>query len=511
MLNDSILGTAYVYWINSYIFSLIHRAFLPFSRAFSNSRIVHYFERESKFQIAYENSFVARIFILIFDALLYFPRKIYLVLQPAIENSYFLKLASGSLVLNYEFVFYGFIAVIFMCPHNYWSNSYALLGSFAIFILYLIQVAMNKRELLYPQALGFPFLLFVISCFLSLMFTQDLSDSIRVLMFFIAAFMLFYLIVASIDSLDRLKKLLGFIYVSVVFTGIYGVVQGIMGVEVDALLTDLTTNVGVPGRVYSTLDNPNNYAEFLVLLVPLSAAYAMHAKKAWQRFILSAGLAFPMLAMVMTYSRSGWISIAVACVIFIYYANKKIIPIGIILAILCIPFLPSSVMTRIATIFSGSDTSTAHRFYLWRGIILLLQDNFHWLTGIGIGPNTFNEVYPTYARLWATEGVYHSQMQYMELMMEFGLLGFISFFWMIAKLTKDAAFKIYKTSDAFHRLALIACVSSIVGMLLTFLVEYIWYYPRVLFAYFILLAICVVCINLGPVIKEDRKNAKLKD
>ena len=51
------------------------------------------------------------------------------------------------------------------------------------------------------------------------------------------------------------------------------------------------------------------------------------------------------------------------------------------------------------------------------------------LTGIGMGPNTFAELYPAYALTGATKGVYHSQMLYLELILETGALGFFSFMW----------------------------------------------------------------------------------
>ena len=48
---------------------------------------------------------------------------------------------------------------------------------------------------------------------------------------------------------------------------------------------------------------------------------------------LCCGLALPMLAMVMTYSRSGWVSAALAFAVLFYYGDKRWIPLFLLLGI----------------------------------------------------------------------------------------------------------------------------------------------------------------------------------
>ena len=373
-------------------------------------------------------------------------------------------------------------------------NKAASLTAIAASVLML--VACGKREAMYPHALGFPFILFAISCALSLLVTRAMSDSVRVLLFFITAFLLTFIIAADITDEKRLMKLMGFIYFAVMATSLYALAQRAMGIEADALLTDMNTNVGVPGRVFSTLDNPNNYAEFLVLFTPLCAAYAVNVKNRVLRIPLCLGVGLPMLALLMTYSRSCWIAIVLAAIVFVMYADRKLLPVLFLCAVLMFPFLPDSVMTRIASIFKSGDTSAAHRKYIWSGILLLLEDRSQWLTGIGLGPDTFQAVYPAYARKWATDGVYHSQMLYLELFLEMGALGFLSFMWMMLRDVKEAARALFAARSLKVRAALIACCSSFVGIAAAGAFEYIWFYPRVLFAFFILLGICTACTRM---------------
>lgn len=54
----------------------------------------------------------------------------------------------------------------------------------------------------------------------------------------------------------------------------------------------------------------------------------MNRKNPTLRFVLCCCIVFPLAAIVMTYSRSSWLSLAVAAVVFVYYVDKRLIPIG---------------------------------------------------------------------------------------------------------------------------------------------------------------------------------------
>ena len=109
---------------------------------------------------------------------------------------------------------------------------------------------------------------------------------------------------------------------------------------------------------------------------------------------------------------------------------------------------------------------------------------------------TFAVVYPVYANLHAQVGAPHSHMVYMELIIELGILGFFSFMWFMLRLWKDSARSLLKSSDKTNKIILIACLSSLVAIAFAFGVEYVWYYPRTFFAYFILAGIATAAIRV---------------
>lgn len=499
MLAESLPGKLYHFWCNSAVLGLLRRIYLWFHNAWMHSLIHRMLVHESRIQRAYENSLFATVIRAVLAGIAWLFSRILggigRVNAGGLNYRLWNRFGSSSVILKYDVLLGAFLALMFLCPHELWSNTYALLASVAFLLLYLAVCGQQGRKPLDPAKLGLPFFLFICATVLSMAFSKTPADSFRVLLFFLTAFLLCYLVAGAIRDRKSLMTILGMLYAAVFLTACYAIVQRILGVEVSSSFTDLSLNKGVPGRVYSTLDNPNNYAEFLVLMTPFAAAWAINVKARWKNIPLSLplciGILLPMLAIVMTYARNGWVAIALAALVFVYFAKKKLIPILFLLAVLAIPFLPDSVTTRFFTIFNSKDSSINHRIHLWRGILLMLKD--YGLTGIGLGPESFAEVYPLYARKLAMTGAFHTQMVYLELIVEMGLFGFFSFLWFFLQTIKNAACKLVRTKAPFRKIALCACVAALVGIAFSFGVEYVWYYPRILFAFFI---VCGLAIGL---------------
>jgi len=498
LLSSSVLGKTYIIWLQSGAFVFLQTIFGAFSRGFKNSRIVHWFVKDSRVEPVYAHSMFARITKAIYDFITciigFIVRAVTRAASGSMTAAFVNKYVKGSFFLNFETILGGFICLMFIIPHDYWSNPYALLAALFLFGLYLVMVGAGKRRAYYLHDMGFPILLFVIACVASLGFSFARSDSFRVLLFYVTALLLLYLISADITTRERMMKLLGFIYLAVVLSALFAVYQGIVGVAVSESLTDLELNQGVPGRVYGTLANPNNYAEFLVMMTPVAAIFAVKVRRIWLRIPLCVGIGLPFLALLMTYSRSCWISMMLVAIVFVYYANKKLIPAFFLICVAAIPFLPDSVMIRIASLLNSQDSSNMFRIYVWMGTIKMVRDYF--LTGIGLGPESFAVIYPAYANINALVGAPHSHMVYMELVIELGILGFFSFMWFMLRLWKDSACALLRSHVQTNRLVLIACLSSLIGIAFAFGVEYVWYYPRTFFAYYVLAGIATAAIRI---------------
>ena len=77
-----------------------------------------------------------------------------------------------------------------------------------------------------------------------------------------------------------------------------------------------------------------------------------------------------------------------------------------------------------------------------------------------------------------------------------GILGIVSFLGMYLGVIRRAI-RSMGHCDPLLRYVLIACVSSLVGVSFVFAAEYVWFYPRVMFAFFILVGVTLAAIKLA--------------
>lgn len=380
------------------------------------------------------------------------------------------------------------ILVCFLIPGSLWRNQYALILSAAAFCLML----RSNPQPLRTQDLGPGFLLFGFACVIGIGVSSDHSEGMRVFCFYAAAFLLCAAIVGSVTTQRQLHTLLGFLYGALLLTALAAFAQRITGVEPDPSLTDLTANAGMPGRVYSTLENPNNYAEFIVLTLPLAFAWSC-SLPGRRKYAAIAGLLLPLGALLMTYSRSGWVSFALAVLVFAALWDRRLLLPLAGLAGMLIPFLPDSIFNRILTIGSTADSSNMYRVYIWQAAVQMLR---RWgFTGIGLGPGNFTPLYERYCLPNAAIAS-HSHMLYLEVWLEMGVLGITGFLTLYLG-TIRRALRARKEAPPTLRLILTACAAALIGISFLCAVEYIWHYPRILLIFFTVLGITLSAVKLS--------------
>ncbi len=414
------------------------------------------------------------------------------VVEPVCEST-LVRLICRIPKFNFAWLFGGVFLLCYCCPGQLWRNQYALILSFGLFGAMMLE-AWNREEVPFRvKDLGLWFLAFVVATVLAVVNAADRGEAVRVFCFYLTAFLFCVSIVGTVTNRGRLMAILGFVYAALVLTGCYAIFQRIQGVEVSASLTDLTMNAGMPGRVYSTLENPNNYAEFIVLAFPVSLVFCANiVDRRWKTLSL-ASLVIPVVALLMTYSRSGWVSFALAAVVFLALYDKRLLPLVVVAGVMALPVLPDSIFNRILTIGNTADSSNAYRLYIWTSALHMIRD--FGLAGIGLGPMNFTPIYAEYCNPNAAVAQ-HSHMLYLEVWLEMGLLGIVSFLAMYLGVLRRGI-RTAKKADPLLRYVLIACISSLVGVSFVGAAEYIWFYPRVMFMFFIVIGLTLAAVKLA--------------
>ncbi|NLM49864.1 MAG: hypothetical protein GX196_02795 [Clostridiaceae bacterium] len=402
-------------------------------------------------------------------------------------------LGQTSVILKPEILCGLLIMLMFIVPHERWNNIYALGVLFLVFLVFLFQSFKDQDSRADVKSIHPAFFIFMVSSIGGVLFSFDVKDSIRIYIFYLISFLFAIILSYLLSSIGRINKFVGVIYLALIITSLFAIYQGIVGVEVDVTLTDMEVNEGMPGRVYSTFGNPNNYAEFIIMFTPFAAAYALNQKGA-KRILTLLALFLPVYALVLTYSRSGWLAFIFAAGLFILMYDYKLSIYLVLFGLACLPFLPDTVLARFKTIGDMRDSSNAYRPYIWEGVINMLK-SFP-ITGTGIGPGSFQSIYPSFANPLALTAP-HSHMLFLQVWVECGIVGLISFLALIINTVKKAYRYIFVVKNQEIKNMVAASISAIGGIMLMSVAEYPWFYPRVMFAFFIMLGMIFAVLKLA--------------
>ena len=477
--------------IYNFIMNIAGKIKSCFEKSFIHSLTVN----ESRLEKMYKTSLIYFFISSLVAGVVSFFEKTYSIIRAKAKNSVtetvFNKFHSTG-IFKYEYLLGAFFVFMLIVPGSMWNNAYAAAGAFGFSFLYFL-VRITGRELGTDfKKIPVSLVAFVIAIFGAMFMTPVVSDGIRVGLFFITAIIFALLIWGSISDVKTLKNFVILLVSGLFFICLYGLYQNYIGVPVDIMLTDVNTNAGMPGRVYSTFDNPNNFAEAVVILMPFVYSLIICTKNKFSKLFFLLAFAVGLGALMVSYSRSCYIAFAIASIVFaLLYDWRLLVPIGI-LALVAIPFLPDSVTNRILTIGSMNDTSNSYRVYLWEGVVKLAKAKG--LTGIGLGPEAFLKEYPPYANMWA-QNAPHSHMLYLELLVELGVIGLISFIAFLLFALKKGLSVFNRTVSKDARCISIGAISALAGISFTACAEYIWFYPRVMFVYFICIGVLLASVK----------------
>jgi O-antigen ligase len=185
-------------------------------------------------------------------------------------------------------------------------------------------------------------------------------------------------------------------------------------------------------RVFATFLLPSHFAAFLGMGIPLSVAVLL-VRKDWVRYLVGVALGLQVLALYLTKSFSGWLSLILACGCFTFVylgfikrirARYLVCLVGALFLVLALIFAGLSLTRPDNPFASIANNPMVLRVLNWGTTIEMIRDN-PW---IGKGLDTFGLIYPSYQRA-GVNVVHHSHNTYLQLGVEMGIGGTIVFLW----------------------------------------------------------------------------------
>ena len=357
-----------------------------------------------------------------------------------------------------------------------------------------LKVAINKDFKLKYFKTNAWVLVFALVIGICAMTSISLEESRNIALLMIAFVLSYFVVINTIENKKQFKFILYVFSIAAVITAFYGLYQYMFGDLYSQAWLDKEMFEDIKMRVYSTFENPNVYGEYLILAIPIIVGLLWTEKGIFKKLFWLGSLGVTMLALALTFSRGCWLGIILAIGLLAIMIDRRFILLGIV-ALLFLPFvLPESIINRFLSIGNMGDSSTSYRVYIWMGTLAMLAD--YWFSGIGLGITSFNTIYPIYS--YNNISAPHSHNLYLQLVVEFGIVGLIVFLGMLYNFYKETIISICKKKNILTS-SLIAGVS---GFMLQSMFDHTWYNYRVVLIFWIIIAFGLVSTKVS---KSDEK------
>ncbi len=417
--------------------------------------------------------------------------------SPAGESASLLGRGLDALAPRRHILAGGLFLLMLCVPYELWNNLYGAAGAAAIFLAYYLwDIPRRRARPIEARELSPMHILFLLGALAAFVFSAHPGLSLRFLIFHFACALIAFTVLGSVETVKQLRTMLYLVLTGLLAACVYGCWQIVHGVEFYSYQLDMSLNEGITGRIYSFFSNPNNFHTFITMLLPFALGLFISEKSTRGRVFCVLVLAFGLAASFATYSRSGWIGLILALMVLVTLTDWRYLLLLLVLGILALPFLPSTILTRITTIGNMKDSSTRYRLQIYNSFSLLLKRC--WPTGVGLGTDAtwaaLHELPPMEDGNFAL----HSHNNYMQLCAEMGIVGVTAYTLALLGRVKNAFAAAALASGELRPLAA-AAAGSMLGIMVMGLVDYTWYYPRSMFVFWFLYGVMTVCHRLARV------------
>lgn len=219
----------------------------------------------------------------------------------------------------------------------------------------------------------------------------------------------------------------------------------------------------VNGRAVGTFVLPGELAGYAIVVLPIAYAMMRVARERALRIVAAVTLVLGSLAMLLTFSRTGWVGLACGMAFFIAASSRErrrggAVAVAVVLAALAL------VLVTFNERHNPSENYT--RLAIWQAAIGAI-DRFP-LTGAG--PFGFSHLYPFVRLPDGDPTAFHAHSMYLTFFAELGIVGFSALCWLLVAFAWELRRRLAVATPAARTLAL-AVTAGIVGGLVQGLID----------------------------------------
>lgn len=284
-------------------------------------------------------------------------------------------------------------------------------------VVALISFFTRKKLIFRPGLFWVAMLVLLFSIFLSTLFSVHRSLSFGRLPFYILSLLLCLLMSQNILTREKILKV--FVISGIIVTG-FGIIQYLTDFNL-RISTDLfSMTFSTKGGISSTLGNPNRFAQYLILGLPLGAASFSTLKEVRWRIITSCFILFSSVCLFLTRSFAGISAMVILILLGVFIKNWKT---GVVLILLLgLTYVTNEEkLGRFVQKFT-SQSSLEVRLSTWNMVFSAVRE--HPVTGCGL--STFHKIAADYdGDKKIMHG--HAHSMYVQILCETGILGLFAF------------------------------------------------------------------------------------
>jgi O-antigen ligase len=362
-------------------------------------------------------------------------------------------------------------------------------------ISYLIKLIRGKRPF-HMHLIDYPILLFSIIYLVGGIITCGGMRSFHSALMYVIFLLAYFPVVNLIRTREWVWRCVKAGVLSGLIACLVGVLQIFTGtVNASWLNTDMFS--GISTRIVSLFENPNVFAEYLLMLIPFALACFLRKGSVRDKLIFGFAMLLSLLCLVFTWSRGAWLGILIGLFLFFVIHSHKswLVFLGIgVASPLLLQFVPSTVAERFASIGNLAETSISYRISAWYGVLELLEKT--WWCGIGVGTAAFEAFYPSVA-LAGVEIIEHAHSLYLQLATELGIPGLLLFVIIIFLFAQYSFEYLLRVKSQEERVIVIAGIASTAAMLVMGATDHIFYSYRVFLAFWTTIALVCTSVKCG--------------
>jgi O-antigen ligase len=310
---------------------------------------------------------------------------------------------------------------------------------------------------------------------------------------FISGFILFLVSINLIKKKVQFQRLLSVIILWGLALSFYGLISKyyVFGKEVTGS--------------FSTFGNRNHFAGYMVMIVPLTAGYALACKDRLVKLLISFVAAVISAAVFLSLSRAGSISLIFSLLVMALLLKPEgriqgkywiiIVTVVLSLGLILIPGI-EPMKQRFSLIVKGLLV----RLEIARNSLAVIKD----FPVFGVGLGNFSYIFTYYERLSSSAYfIKYLHNEHLQLVIEAGFLGAFFYFYFLYRILREILKKFKSRRDIFVKGVVAGGFCGLLAVMVHSFFEFNFHIPVISFLFWLILGLIYKCVHTHFYESED--------